>query len=290
MTDYDYKLILELYESRNITKTASKLFVSQPAITKRIKKIEEELDCQLLFRSQKGILFTPAGESIIPLARQMCSTYAALRDNINFSKGIVGGNLSLGSSLNYCHYRLPKVLSSFTALYPAVHIHITTGQSKDLYLMLQRDQISIAIARGEFTWHEGKVLVSREPMCIVYNHKFKGMSLKDIPYIGRQSDSNFVELISRWRIENHLEKSPVNIWVDNINSAKNMAAAGLGWCILPQICLEDFDGHIEPLYFQDGTPLERSTYILYKNNYFELPQVRLFIQQLLKYEADNPLS
>ena len=96
-----------------------------------------------------------------------------------------------------------------------------------------------------------------------------------------------MEQIGRWRQEHGLSEIPVKLWVDNVNSAKIMVLQGLGWCILPQICLDDFDGYIEKLYFKDGTPLERLTYILYKNNYFELPQVRLFIQQLLKYEAEH---
>ncbi|MBT9779045.1 LysR family transcriptional regulator [Clostridium sp. MCC353] len=287
MEEKDYALLLDLYETKNITKTAGRLYSTQPALTKRIQKIEEELGCRLFYRSKKGILFTPAGEELLPYARQITAAAAAMRDQINLTKGTVGGTLNLGSSLNYSHYRLPFILKAYSSLYPAVHITISTGQSKQLYQMLQNEFISIAIARGEFAWNEGKVLVSREPMCIVYSKKFEGMNLKEIPYIGRQNDDNLIEQIDRWRLEHGLSEIPVKLWVDNVNSARNMVVQGLGWCILPQICLDDFDGYVEKLYFKDGTPLERSTYILYKNNYFELPQVRLFIQQLLKYESDH---
>ena len=48
MDEKDCELLLELKQSKNITKTAQKLFITQPALTKRIQKIEEELQCQLL--------------------------------------------------------------------------------------------------------------------------------------------------------------------------------------------------------------------------------------------------
>ena len=63
MDEKDYELLLELYEQKNITKVAQKLFLTQPAISKRIQKMEEELQCQLFLRSKKGVLFTPAGEA-----------------------------------------------------------------------------------------------------------------------------------------------------------------------------------------------------------------------------------
>ena len=56
MDEKDYELLLDLNETKNITKTAQKLYMTQPAITKRIQKMEEELQCTLFLRSKKGIL------------------------------------------------------------------------------------------------------------------------------------------------------------------------------------------------------------------------------------------
>ena len=69
MDEKDYELLLELNESKNITKTAQKLYMTQPAITKRIQKMEQDLGCQLFIRSRKGILPTPAAEGIFQQPR-----------------------------------------------------------------------------------------------------------------------------------------------------------------------------------------------------------------------------
>ena len=60
-----------------------------------------------------------------------------------------------------------------------------------------------------------------------------------------------------------------------------MVKNGIGWALLPEICLKNFDGYIKPLYLKDGTALTRKTYVLYKNDYYDLPQVKLFIDSLL---------
>lgn len=63
-----------------------------------------------------------------------------------------------------------------------------------------------------------------------------------------------------------------------------MVKAGLGWSIVPEICLSYFDGIAEPLFFADDTPLTRSTYLLYRRREAELPQVRAFIQTVCERE------
>lgn len=64
-----------------------------------------------------------------------------------------------------------------------------------------------------------------------------------------------------------------------------MVKAELGWAILPAICLDDFKGYRSPIVYQDGTPFLRNSYVLYRNSYQELPQVELFIKELVAYEA-----
>ena len=71
MYNQDYQLLLDLYETQNITKAGQRHFLTQPAVTKRIKRIEEELGCELVLRTQRGIVFTAAGEQVIPYCRQM---------------------------------------------------------------------------------------------------------------------------------------------------------------------------------------------------------------------------
>lgn len=284
MDEKDYEMILTLYELKNITKTSEKLFISQPALTKRIKKIENDLKTELFLRSKKGILFTPLGESIIPYIKNVTNVLKQMRDQIDSNHDFIGGTLSVGVSLNYSQYRLPKVLKNYTEDFPNVDVKIITDQSKNLYRKLENDEISIAILRGEFKWSDNSRLLYTEPICLVCSNEYANRPLNSFPYIGRNTDSLLQEKIQIWLRENGLSSNNTKLWSDNIGTCLEMAKHGLGWTILPKICLKNFDGYIKDLYFADGTPFTRSTYILYRNLYYSLPQVRLFIQYLLDSE------
>lgn len=280
MDEKDCELLLELKQSQNITKAAQKLFITQPALTKRIQKIEEELQCQLLLRTRKGVIFTPAGESILPYVTAIAENNRRIREQIDISRNEICGTIHLGSSLNFSHYRLPAILRKYKEKYPNVDIQITTGQSRHLFHMLKQDQISVAILRGAFTWPEGIQKISSEPMCLVCSRENQGRPLTDYPYIGRHTDTELSRQIESWLMAHGLSDIRSGLWIDNIDTCKEMARHGLGWCILPQICLDDFDGFIDPLTLPDGTPFVRNTYLLYKKIYSELPQIKLFFKEL----------
>ncbi len=280
MDEKDYELLIELYEIKNITKVSQKLFLSQPALTKRLIKIENELNCKLLVRSKKGVIFTPIGESLMSYIKTLNNTTSEMKNHINTNLGYIGGTLNVGCSVNFSHYRLPTVLKTYTQLYPLVNINITTGQSKNLYKMLMKDEISIAIVRGDFKWDEGKDLLFKEPMLLVCSKENANKPLESYPYINRSTDAGLNLELHNWLVENNLPGNTSKFCIDNLICCKEMARQGIGWCVLPQICLDDFDGHTEKLCYRDGTPFERKTYVLYKNSYYKLPQVQLFIKHL----------
>ncbi|RHR53494.1 LysR family transcriptional regulator [Clostridium sp. AF18-27] len=284
MDEKDCELIEMLWETRNITKAAERLFTTQSALTKRIQKLEEELGCELFIRSRKGVLFTPVAERILPYVWQVSDSMDRIRSQVAIYRKEVAGTLKLGVSINFARYRLADVLKGFMDQYPNVDIHVSTMQSTNLYQSLVKNEISIAIVRGSFKWNEGMVTLSEEPVCLVTAREHAGEPLNSYPYIGRHTDAGFYDKIQLWRAENGCQESRTNLWVDDIGSCLEMVSRGIGWSILPEICLKQFDGQITPLYFKDGTPFTRSSHILYKHDYFELPQVKKFIQEVLARE------
>ena len=65
MDEKDFVLLRVLDETRNITRAADQLYITQSALSKRIKVIERELGVSILLRSRQGIRFTPAGEAVL---------------------------------------------------------------------------------------------------------------------------------------------------------------------------------------------------------------------------------
>lgn len=207
-----------------------------------------------------------------------------LRSALAAAQGGVSGTLRVGVSINIARYRLPDVLKAYMAAYPRVDIHVITKQSTQLYKSLTEDEISIAVMRGSFQWEEGLVTLAKEPVCLAVSRELAGCHLNSLPYIGRHTDEGFFRQIEQWREENGCFGSRTSLWIDDIGSCLEMVSRGIGWAILPAICLNGFEGVTQPLFFKDGTPFTRASHILYKREYFELPQVKMFIKTVLADE------
>lgn len=240
MDEQDIELLKTLIDTQNITKTAKKLYTTQSSLTKRIQKMEQDLGCQLFIRSRKGILPTPAAEGIFPEIEKISQSMEHIRAYALSLQGEICGSLKIGVSVNIARYKLPAVLKTFMKKYPKVDIYVTTMQSTQLYRALADNEISIALVRGNFNWQDGDVILSREPVCLVRNQEMAELSLKDIPYIGRHTDSPFYDRIEQWKQENGCANCRTQLWIDDISSCLEMVENGIGWSILPEICLKNY--------------------------------------------------
>ena len=229
MDEKDLQIFLTLAETGNLTRTAEKLYLAQPTLSKRLQNLESELGATLFLRSKHGVTLTPAGEA----ARE-----------------------------TFLH---------------------TTKDFEDLRERLQKGRPHIAIMRGECEWDEGKLLLERESVCLIRNKTNADTPLEELRYIDRDANPEHQSMKARWLMEHKLEPSSI-LNVEGLSTCVAMVKAGLGWSIVPEICLSYFDGIAEPLFFADGTPLTRSTYLLYRRREAELPQVRAFIQTVCERE------
>ena len=283
MTERDFEMLEILEETGNITRAAERLYVTQSSLSKRINAIEEELDVTLLFRSRQGIRFTPEGEIVLKGARQAAGILDDMREQLSLGKDYLCGTLNAGISINYSQFCLPEVLSQYRQKYPHVKTHIISGHSRNLYMKAMDGSLDAAILRGEFPWQENKILLERENVCIIMNADFESKKLSEIPYIGRSTDAAFERQLAQWFHENQLTKNNNGIYVDNISTCVEMVKKGLGWAIVPEVCLSGFGGIIRPLRFANGEPFVRSTYLIYSDLASQLPQVRAFVETVEQY-------
>lgn len=279
MDEKDFELLETLNKTHNITRAAEILFTTQSALSKRIVAIEAEMgNTTLMTRSRQGIRFTPEGEIVLEHVRRVTQELKSMREDLELSRSYVSGTLNVGVSINYARYNLPDVLVSFRREYPRVNLNIHTNQSRNLFLKIMNNEIDIAIIRGEYTWKESKILLSRENVYTITNTNDEGKNLSQIPYISHRTDSAFELELMQWLRENNLHETHGGLYVDNIETCVEMVKRGLGWAIVPEICLSDFDGVKQKLFFSDGREFTRSTWMLYSDTVSRLPQVDAFIR------------
>ena len=139
---------------------------------------------------------------------------------------------------------------------------------------------NITKVRGEYPWKESKVLISRENIYAIRSNNDASKEFSEIPYINHRTDSAFELELMQWLRENNLHEAIDSFHVDSIETCVEMVKRGLGWAIVPEICLNDFHGIKEKLHFAGGGAFMRSTWLLYSKSASRLPQVKAFIETI----------
>lgn len=281
MDDKDWRILKMIAEERNITKAAARLFISQPALTYRLKNIEEEFGTQIVTRVPSGVVFTPQGDFLLSYVSEMLLRYDAAKEQIRNMADKVQGALRMGSSGVFAHYNLPKILKGFLALYPEVDISVKAGLSHEFIHMLESQEIAIAIVRGEHDWEGERFLLAEEPICLVSKDEIELSELLDKPHIRCQTDPSLNKMIDEWWRKNFNAPPHTTMELGTVDTARQMVLHGLGWAILPSIGLPKSDTlFAKALTWPDGTPLIRNTWVYCSNGARELQTVRAFLSYL----------
>ena len=286
MTEKDWELLFILHKEGSITKTAEKLYISQPALTYRIKQIEKEFNTKIVYRGSKGITFTNEGEQLVEYAESMLVELRRVKDSMKNTGSEVQGTLRLGVSSNFAFYQLPAILEGFIAKYPKIEINLQTGWSSMIVNLLQRDEVHIGIVRGEHQWSDSQFLLSQEPIYIASSNP---INLKDLPHLDQikyHTDIRLKHTLSQWWQAHFNKPTKIAMEVDRIETAKELVKRNLGYGIFPGICLEDNDQLYKiPLKKDNGLVL-RETSILYKNDLLELKVIEAFYSYVKEYYSE----
>lgn len=118
-------------ELGNFSEAALEVSVSQSAISHAIAVLENQLGIVLLTRGRHGALLTPAGEQILPIARQMLQLLEAIGKEANLARGLKGGQVRIATFRSAATHLLPEIISRFRATYPQISVAIDLFRGSD---------------------------------------------------------------------------------------------------------------------------------------------------------------
>ncbi|WP_083998301.1 LysR family transcriptional regulator [Caryophanon tenue] len=280
MDERDYEILLELYKTKNISKAADNLYVSQPSLTYRIKQIEKKINYPIIIRGVKGIDFTNEGERLITYVLQQRQHYEEFITSLQQNSGEIGGTLKLGVSGMYARYALPAVLAEFHQLYPQVEIDLVTGWSNEVNKMVLNEQVHIGIVRGDYNPTGQRLLLRRDQLYIVSRELITFEALPHLPAILYATDISLKATIEQWWKENFRKPQKVSIRTDRSETCLEMVKSALGYAILPEICLTDTELYHVPLHDKAGNPIYRDTWLTYTAHANHLKQATKFVEFL----------
>lgn len=139
--DYVYAV----YLNKSFSKAAQQLYISQPALSAAIKKVEEEIQLSLFDRSSSPIQLTPAGEyyiesieKIMEIEKEMAAHFTSLLDNNR-------GTVHVGSASFFCAYILPTIVQEFKVKYPGYAVNLLEANADDLIKCLRSGIVDIIL-------------------------------------------------------------------------------------------------------------------------------------------------
>ena len=146
--DFDLNLIktfIAVAETKSMFGASKRLFISQPAVTKSIKKLEEYLSGELFIRTPKGVQFTEEGARFYEACKQSILTLDnGIKDFTAFSK-LEKGRLNIGSSSTIIRRLLLPFINQFSKRHPNIIISITDATSEKLISLTKQGEMDLAV-------------------------------------------------------------------------------------------------------------------------------------------------
>lgn len=137
----DLEYLIALEELKHFRKAADKCFVSQPTLSGQIKKLEEELNVQLMERSSRKVIFTPAGIDIVAKAKTILLEAKSLKEIAKSHNEPMSGTLHIGLIPTVAPYLLPLVIPAIKEAFPDLELFLHENQTETLIKQLEEGEL-----------------------------------------------------------------------------------------------------------------------------------------------------
>lgn len=129
MDDFRLKVFITAARTLSFTRTAERLYISQPAVSRHIGELESRYRVPLFVRRGSRLEQTAAGQVLLEAAGRISDDYRRLEYEMSLCANQAEGELRLGASTTIAQYLLPPALARFTARFPGVRVSVLSGNS-----------------------------------------------------------------------------------------------------------------------------------------------------------------
>jgi DNA-binding transcriptional LysR family regulator len=248
MDTQSLQAFVEVAEVGSFSEAAETLHITQPAVSKRIAGLEQQLDCKLFDRIGRHIALTEAGKALLPQAQRILQSVTEAQHSIRDLQGSVSGSLSLGISHHIGLHRLPPVLQSFSKQFPEVSLDIDFMDSEQAYDQVLHGKIELAVVtlaqqqlspfKQQAIWQDD-LLVTVAP-----DHPLHQVEPVELTSLSQFTAilpglNTYTGQIIKGLFQQHDLKLDVSMATNYLETIKMMVSIGLGWSVLPQTMIDD---------------------------------------------------
>ncbi len=239
---------LAVAETGSFSRAAERVFLTQPAVSKRIASLESQLDTRLFDRIGKRVQLTPAGTALYERARRVLRELDDVKRSIADLAGTIAGELRLATSHHIGLHRLPEPLRQFHATWPQVRLDLRFMDSEQACNEVARGEIELAIVtlppkleaplKADAIWDDPlDIVVARHhPLAQARDVQIKDLAAYPaiLPGPGTYTREIILKALGAWR-----DKIEIGMATNYLEVLKMLASIGLGWSALPRTMIDE---------------------------------------------------
>ena len=241
-------------EHQSFSLAAEQLHLTQPAISKRIKGLEEQLNSPLFDRHNRSLSLTDTGHSLLPKAKEIVQLVSDTQLSMRNMNDQVEGSLKLGTSHHIGLHRLPPYLKSFVSQFPLAELNLSFMGSESAYQAIAQRQVELALTTldtsntdnlpegmvNEVLWQDKMVFTCAKdhPLNQLTKVKLKDLSTYSA-ILPEDNTFTFKLLQDKFKQQNLTLTSPMP--TNYLETIKMLVSVGLGWSLLPESMLDNAD-------------------------------------------------
>ncbi len=280
------RAFIQTARSGSVSAAAERLYLSQPSVSQQIKALEEELDEILFERQGPRMRLTPAGETLLEMARPLVDRLDALPDEFARRHGSLDrGEIRIAAGESTILYLLPPLLQRFRRAHPGIFVHLHNVTGADGLGMIRADEVDFAVGsmlevpadidyRPIYRFNPVLIMSRNHPLA-----RRKTLGLADISPYGlilpprRLTTYRLVDMV----FQQHQLPFRVTLEVGGWEVIKKYVALGMGISIVTSICLTDADR--DQLVLRDMSSYfpRRSYGVVLRRGAYLSPQAQRFV-------------
>lgn len=239
---------IEVARYQSFSLAADALFISQPAISKRISALEAELGTALFNRIHRQVTLTETGRALLPRVQALRTELEDIRRLASNLSDDVQGTLTMGTSHHIGLHRLPPALSTFNQRYPAVQLDLRFVASEQACQAVERGELELAIAtlpnelpeqlHAKVIWTDQLYIVTSPSQPLSRLGSISLAELVQHRCVLPSKETYTYQIISQ--ALGALDPQ-LNVYVSTnyLETLKMLVSAGFGWSLLPHTLLDE---------------------------------------------------
>jgi DNA-binding transcriptional LysR family regulator len=241
------RVFASVAEQGSFTRAAGALRLSQPAVSKAVRELEQQTGMPLFERAGRATRLTAAGAALFARARELFAVAQTAEEELRALRGLEGGVLRVGASTTIATWLLPPYLARFREAHPGVALHVSSANTRSIAHALLERRLDIALVEGPVRhprievvpWREDElVIIAPVTHHLARRRNIRLTSIAGEPFIVREPGSGTRRVAERALAAQGVEIR-VALQLGSTEAIKQAVAAGLGLAIVSRFAAAD---------------------------------------------------